>query len=133
MNMQYGYISSIKTEFATRANKFRHMANILPLEYRLLAIIPTLCAKPMSWYTKLLGVFGSIYESSRYNLLKFVLGLGLFPLFKLNHLLYEFLFLVNDRKMFLLERQCVDLKSKQMFKNIRLGLCDCLSIVRGLQ
>ncbi len=102
------------------------------LEYRLLAVIPAIWTKPMHWCGRLLRVLVRVHKLTKYNLLKFILGFSLPPLFKLHQLLCEFLFLVVERRSLLLERQCPDPGTKQLFKNIRLSLHDCVIIVRRL-
>jgi len=66
------------------------------------------------------------------DLLKFVISLGFFPLLKLRYLLLKFIFLVNERRGFLLECQCVHLEIRELFQNIRLSLHDCMRIISRL-
>ncbi len=108
------------------------MRSINFLEYRFLVIFPAIWAKPMRKFGGLLGFLERICKNTRVNFLKFVLGCSLPPLFKFYQLLLIFLILVNERRMFLLECECIDLESKQMFKNLRLSLHDCVGIVRRL-
>ena len=134
MNHSDNYKSFIKNKLTSWTGIFSgaNWHRTLNLEYRLLAVIVTICTKPMMWYGGILRIIVRIRNYTKSKFLKGILGLCLFPLFKLDHFLYKFLFLMQERQMLILERQCFCLDSKQMFANIRLDLRDCSRIVGRL-
>ena len=105
--------------FAFRTKINHHIIILIEeMEDRLLSIGPAICAIPVRGLSRgIIEPLVYIYANIRNDECRFMITLCLRPLFKLRYLLYQFIFFMQQKRMFLLHQKSILLYGEQYLKN----------------